>query len=236
MKSPFNRPGDTGGEYWISVSDLMAGLMMVFLFISVALMLEVTDERDRIKEVAKTYQNTQLNIYHDLKKEFEQDFDDWGAELDKATLSINFIDPRLLFHPGKATLTPRFKKILENFIPRYLAIVERYHDSIIDVRIEGHTSSDWKNQTDRNAYLHNMELSQVRSLYVLSYIMHMRVINNTSERYNWVKSHFSAVGYSSSKLIYKDIDHQTEDKVRSRRVTFRIITDSEEQIQRILEQ
>ncbi|MFW1170191.1 OmpA family protein, partial [Vibrio parahaemolyticus] len=27
-----------GGEHWMSVSDLMAGLMMVFLFISVALM------------------------------------------------------------------------------------------------------------------------------------------------------------------------------------------------------
>ena len=39
-------------EHWISVSDLMSGLMMVFLFISVAFMRHVMIERDKIKQVA----------------------------------------------------------------------------------------------------------------------------------------------------------------------------------------
>lgn len=43
-----NRPSDSG-EHWMSVSDLMAGLMMVFLFISVALMRDAMVERDKIK-------------------------------------------------------------------------------------------------------------------------------------------------------------------------------------------
>lgn len=51
------------GEHWMSVSDLMAGLMMVFLFISVALMMDATQERDKIKEVAETYEKTQQAIY-----------------------------------------------------------------------------------------------------------------------------------------------------------------------------
>ena len=32
------RRGQEESEHWVSVSDLMAGLMMVFLFISIALM------------------------------------------------------------------------------------------------------------------------------------------------------------------------------------------------------
>lgn len=51
------------GEHWMSVSDLMAGLMMVFLFISVALMMDATRERDKIKDVAETYEKTQQAIY-----------------------------------------------------------------------------------------------------------------------------------------------------------------------------
>ena len=39
-------------EHWISMSDLMAGLMMVFLFISVAYMHYVQVEKNKIKEVA----------------------------------------------------------------------------------------------------------------------------------------------------------------------------------------
>lgn len=56
-----HRTGD-GGEHWMSVSDLMAGLMMVFLFISVALMRDAMNERDKIKEVAVTYEKTQEAI------------------------------------------------------------------------------------------------------------------------------------------------------------------------------
>ena len=39
-------------EHWVSMSDLMAGLMMVFLFISVAYMHYVRIEKEKIKEVA----------------------------------------------------------------------------------------------------------------------------------------------------------------------------------------
>jgi len=45
------------GENWISVSDLMAGLMMVFLLIAFALMRMAFIERDRIKEIAVTYRD-----------------------------------------------------------------------------------------------------------------------------------------------------------------------------------
>jgi hypothetical protein len=43
-------------DHWMSVSDLMSGLMIVFLFISIALMRTALIERDKIKQVAVAYQ------------------------------------------------------------------------------------------------------------------------------------------------------------------------------------
>ena len=50
-------------DHWLSLSDLMAGLMIVFLFISIVLMRDALLERDKIKEIASAYQDNKVNIY-----------------------------------------------------------------------------------------------------------------------------------------------------------------------------
>src|SRR5690554_1286467 len=83
-------------DHWLTVSDLMAGLMMVFLFIAIAFMRHVTIERDKIKDVAVAYQENQVAIYHALNSEFEKDLLTWGASIDKETLSFQFNSPEVL--------------------------------------------------------------------------------------------------------------------------------------------
>ena len=92
MHSHFNprEENEENGEHWLSVSDLMAGLMMVFLFISISMMRDVMLERDSIKEVALTYQKNQQAIYLSLMAAFEKDLSKWGAEIDRENLSFNF--------------------------------------------------------------------------------------------------------------------------------------------------
>lgn len=224
------RPSDSG-EHWMSVSDLMAGLMMVFLFISVALMRDAMVERDKIKEVAETYQQTQEAIYIALFKEFEVDLKKWGAEIDRDTLSVNFTAPDVLFANGKANLTGNFQTILDDFFPRYLKVLDSYKPIIQEIKIEGHTSSKWNHDsTDYEAYFNNMRLSQSRTRAVLGYVM---LLPNVAEQhYSWVKANVAAVGYSSSKLATNE--EGLEDEDRSRRVSFRVITNAEEQIRKIL--
>lgn len=215
----------------MSVSDLMAGLMMVFLFISVALMRDAMIERDKIKEVAETYQQTQQAIYLALLEEFSKDLETWGAEIDRDTLSVNFTAPEVLFANGKAILTDQFQTILIDFFPRYLAVLEKYQPIIQEIKIEGHTSSRWNTgSSDYEAYFNNMRLSQSRTRAVLGYVMALEPVKN--KHYDWVKGNVAAVGYSSSKLTY---DKQgIEDEQRSRRVSFRVITNAEQQILKIL--
>lgn len=220
-----------GGEQWMSVSDLMAGLMMVFLFISVALMRDALMERDKIKEVAITYEKTQQAIYLALQEEFAMDLAKWGAEIDRSTLSFNFTAPDVLFANGEAALTEEFKVILMNFFPRYLNILESYREMVQEIKIEGHTSSRWNHgSSDYDAYFRNMDLSQARTRTVLGYVMNLAPIRDF--HYAWVKHNVAAVGYSSSKVVM-DSDGR-EDEQRSRRVSFRVITNAEEQIRKIL--
>ena len=224
------RPNDSG-EHWMSVSDLMAGLMMVFLFISVALMRDAMVERDKIKEVAETYQQTQEAIYVALFKEFEFDLKKWGAEIERDTLSVNFTAPDVLFANGKANLTGNFQDILDDFFPRYLKVLDSYKPIIQEIKIEGHTSSKWNyDSTDYEAYFNNMRLSQSRTRAVLGYVMSLSKV--VEQHYSWVKANVAAVGYSSSKLVMNE--KGLEDENRSRRVSFRVITNAEEQIRKIL--
>ncbi|MCF1432166.1 MAG: OmpA family protein, partial [Shewanella sp.] len=76
------------GEHWLTVSDLMAGLMMVFLFIAIVFMMITQQENDKIKDVAVAYQQNQVTIYEALQQEFKDDLDKWGATIDQETLAF----------------------------------------------------------------------------------------------------------------------------------------------------
>lgn len=227
-------------SHWVSMSDLMAGLMMVFLFISIAYMQQAQveaeiskKERDKIKEVAVAYQKTQVALYEQLYDEFKDDLDDWDAEIDKTTLEFRFKSPDVLFDVGEKTIKPKFEKILVKFFPRYLSVIKNFKNYISEIRIEGHTSSQWNRLVvAEDAYFKNMELSQGRTRSVLEFIY---LLPEVAVERRWVKSKFAAVGLSSSNLIYKDKNKRIEDVERSRRVTFRVITNSETQIRKIIE-
>jgi len=216
--------------HWITVSDLMAGLMMVFLFISVVLMRNALNERDKVKDIAATYQDTKVKIYDALLVEFKDDLIKWNAEIKKEDLSFDFKSPDVLFAVGKIELKPKFKGILSDFFPRYLEVIDEFKKTIEEVRIEGHTSSKWnKGSLEDDAYFLNMDLSQGRTRSVLSYLYGL---DSTLPHRGWIKKNIAAVGYSSSKVI---LINGKEDSEKSRRVTFKLITNSETQILRIID-
>jgi outer membrane protein OmpA-like peptidoglycan-associated protein len=219
-------------SHWLSVSDLMAGLMMVFLFIAIALMRNAIAERDKIKEVAVAYQENQVAIYQALMTEFESDLTRWNADIDEDTLTFTFKAPEILFETGKVELSEAYKSLLTTFFPRYISVLSPFKASINEVRIEGHTSSIWNHDTPPDeAYFHNMRLSQGRTRSVLEYIYSLPT---SIDEQPWLKKYFAAVGLSSSRPIMTD--DGVEDRAKSRRVSFRVITNAEIQIKRILDE
>ena len=43
-------------EHWISVADLMAGLMVIFIFIAITYVRDIRNERDTMRQIAVTWQ------------------------------------------------------------------------------------------------------------------------------------------------------------------------------------
>ena len=225
-------------EHWISISDMMAGLMVIFLFIAISYMLHVQADKKTIEQIAVTYEKVQLDLYADLEKAFKKDLDQWNAVLNKQTLSIRFKgfkEPEVLFEQGEAEVRAAFEKILADFFPRYIQILRqsKYINDIAEIRIEGHTSSEWTEDTSPEAaYIHNMKLSQGRTRSVLEYVLQIPLIKQNQEIQDWLTRYLTANGLSSSKLItYPD---GRENREESRRVEFRVRTNAEKRIVEII--
>jgi outer membrane protein OmpA-like peptidoglycan-associated protein len=214
---------------WISISDMMAGLMMVFLFIAVLFMSEVQKEQNAIKKIAESYQNIQQQLYKDLNQEFKKDLKTWDAEI-LPDNTIRFKSPEVLFDTNSSELKEFFITILDNFFPRYLSILtsNKYSKQIQEIKIEGHTSSIWKNATREQSYIKNMSLSQNRAKSVLVYSY--KITNSISDK-TFLENVFRASGMSFSKLIKKN---GVENIQASQRVEFKVITKAEEKIYAII--
>ncbi|MBY6191682.1 OmpA family protein [Microbulbifer agarilyticus] len=232
----FTRSGATtrgdGESSWISVSDLMAGLMMVFLCIAVAMMRSVMIEREKIRTIAMSYKENQLAIYESLQQEFAPDLARWGATIDRDTLTVAFNNSDAMFDTGEAALSASYQVVFEEFFPRYMNVLVPYQDSVDAVRIEGHTSSGWGQSLDLNAmYFNNLRLSQDRARSVLRFVY---TLGEVTTHHAWMMQNVAAVGYSSSRPIYNA--DGSENIEQSKRVAFRVITNSETKIHSILEE
>lgn len=219
------------GDRWISISDMMSGLMMVFLFIAISYMINVVKEKDKIKEIAVTYNRLQGELYHDLDSAFKDKLQEWGADIDRQTLAITFNSPEVLFETDSYVIRPKFKIILDEFFPKYIQILssDKYKDDIEEIRIEGHTSSEAKGFSIDQAYYYNMRLSQDRTRSVLEYVLGLSLQYLDKD---WVRKNLTANGLASSKLITNA--EGEEDRGKSRRVEFRVRTNAEKRIVKII--
>ena len=215
----------------MSVSDLMTGLMIIFLFVAVAYMIKVQDNQS----VLITYVETKQHLHERLVEEFNGDTADWKMVVGK-DLSMKFKEPQVLFQQGSGELQPRFKDILDKFIPRYLDILltDSLRDRIREIRIEGHTDTLRMVKYGKDNYLSNVLLSQERAYNVLKYIREMESFKRyTPEQRQRIDFWFTANGLSYGKALDVNEEYVFEtkrpiDMDKSRRVEFRLITSGEE--------
>lgn len=229
----------------MSLGDLMAALVLIFALLMSATLMQLQNDlkskqdvalkekhtAKQIQLIAQTYHELQDDLYKDLKSEFSQELNAWSAVIDRKTLSIRFREPEVFFGRGDVEIRDTFKQILNAFFPRYIALLSqpKYRDTIEEIRIEGHTSSEWNSDVDgQTAYINNMKLSQDRTRSVLQYVLALIADSKLKE---WTRSKITANGLSSSKRVMVE---GSEDSEASRRVEFRVRTDAEKRIGEIL--
>jgi outer membrane protein OmpA-like peptidoglycan-associated protein len=213
-------------SHWIPLSDLMTGLMMIFMLLTAMYMLRVEQTTTLI---VQEHQKTKAELVRALQETFKDDLKQWDAKF-LGDMTLRFNNPEVLFATGKSELKPEFKAILVSFIPRYISIINdpKFKSAIKEIRIEGHTSPVWTGATTEQAYFNNMALSQSRTLAALEFILKMPEIQTNAD---WMKAHLTANGLSSSKPILKS-NNEIDEKA-SQRVEFRIVTNAEDSLDKI---
>ena len=228
----------------LSVGDLMAALMLVFVLLLAATLLQLQEEFESRASVAERYVKVKEDLVAALKDEFSDDLVRWNAEIDEDKLLIRFNSvggaaaggPRFYWaRAGDYQLTPDHREILDDFFPRYARVLERpqFRDNVQEIRIEGHTDASW--YSDEDAYIGNMALSQNRTRSVLAYALNTVARASTDDGASagddWLTSRITANGLSSSRLLVPD----EPNAARNRRVEFRVVTNAEEELTSLLE-
>lgn len=229
-ESPFPASSGESDSDWISISDLMSGLMLVFLCIAVLFMQQFMQQQ---VEMADNYEKVKRELVAELHQEFDDDLERWDAEIIDATLTVRFRNPEALFRDGDYKLKQQFEDILEEFFPRLVTIAyePKFREHIQEVRVEGHTSSFWTARAGvEEAYINNMWLSQMRAFSVLKYALGLEGLGAPPD---WLQARLRGNGLSSSDLINDASGN--EDPRRSRRVEFRVVTDAEAQMKELQE-
>jgi outer membrane protein OmpA-like peptidoglycan-associated protein len=218
----------TKQTYWIPLADLMTGLMLIFMLVTAIFISRVEQTTTLIiDEYKKVREDMQLA----LQNEFKNDFKKWNADL-LGDMTIRFNNPDVQFKSGSAELTPEFQDLIADFFPRYMEIIRnpKFKYAVKEIRIEGHTSSFWRNVSRSEAYFLNMELSQRRTRSTLQFIMSLPVFRADEE---WFKGLITANGLSSSRPIIRSVGGTAEDE-RNQRVEFRIVTNAADRIERTI--
>ena len=105
---------------WLPLSDLMSGLMIIFVFIS-ALYIQETKQEEEIKVTTK------VNLVNQIQQSLTPHLPNWNAQFLDSTLTIRFSsEEEILFNQGAAQLSPFFKATLHNFFLSYFEILENF--------------------------------------------------------------------------------------------------------------
>lgn len=219
---------------WISMSDLMTGLMLVFLLIAILTISQIVKKEESKKELLVEYEATKEQIYKDLQDAFSDKQDEWGIEI-SPDLIIKFTNPDVLFDRLSDDITPKFESILAEFIPAYIAIVNKpeYLDKIKEVRVEGHTAA-WSD------YLFTIRLSQSRANAVLEYTLSNEAYTSLAkEDQDKLRFWLTANGLGNGQAVDDEGEYVFVSKkpisADSRRVEFQIVTTTEKLLEEIID-
>lgn len=181
---------------YLSIGDLMSGLLMFFALLFITVMVQLKQVEDRINELP----NQVIEVIRGLPRGNQ-------IKIDSKTGDVSIPDA-ILFDKGSAELKPQGKEFLKLFIPKYTDVIfsnSTFEDSVIRVIVEGQTSSLGDDQ-------YNMDLSFKRSLSVYNYIFSKELNFKNKSKF---KTKLMAAGRGEVEA------NQKIDDPRDRRVVFR---------------
>jgi len=238
--------------YWLSYSDMMAALLLVFVLIISFTMLqakkqyeqkeaelleqqsEAEEQRELLEEQQEIMREQQeqldkiVGIRADLVEALKSEFSgtDLSVTVDPQTGSIT-LDSSILFDINKFDIKDSGHDFLDQFLPRYLSVLmsEEFAPYVSEIIIEGHTDTN-------GSYMHNLELSQQRALSVARYCLQDENTVLSAQQTEALREIVTANGRSYSNPILND--DGSVNLAASRRVEFKFRLKDEDMVEEMI--
>lgn len=239
------KSNDEETSYWLSYSDMMAALLLIFVLIISFTMLqakkqyesreqELVAQQELIEEQQEQMEEQQeqldriIGIRSELIEALRDEFEgsDLKVFVDSQTGAITF-DSSVLFDSNKYDIKDSGASFLNEFLPRYFSVLLEggFKEYVSEIIIEGHTDT-------RSTYMYNLELSQQRALSVAKYCLDEETSVLSKKQIAELQTIVTANGRSYSDPVYNDDGSVNMDA--SRRVEFKFRLKDEEMVEEMI--
>ncbi|MBI2897155.1 MAG: OmpA family protein [Deltaproteobacteria bacterium] len=224
-------------DFWLSISDVMTGLVMLFLLILLGVLVHKGRQLEEQRQAAaekeaelrkvETRVRLALGVRAELVEQLQRQFRavQSPVEVDPRTGALR-IGEAVLFGFNSAVLTPQGRSTVLAVYQTLSTVLFMgsfpFREHLSEIAIEGHASREpLALDTDpfrRASYLANLDLSQRRAHAVLAFLAEQPEIDQaTLARYG------VAIGYGFSRL--RDDAHPESGANRRIEITFRLHDD-----------
>ena len=214
IKYKTDAQGGDENVFWVTMSDLLLGLVVVFLVLFVFAITGFT--QTKVNEHEKQYEVTE-KIAQELQK------NNIKVDVDKFSGRIKISDLEL-FALNSSELSPKGKAYMSKFVPVYLNTImkdKKIKENITGIIIEGHTDSQTfaGAKSEEEKYYKNMDLSLKRASAVAQYI----VFSNYAGKETYQKDLFKLLSVEGKGPSEPVIVNGKEDYAKSRRVELKLM-------------
>ena len=214
IKYKTDSQGEDSNVFWVTMSDLLLGLVVVFLVLFVFAITGFT--QTKVNEHEKQYEVTE-KIAQELQK------NNIKVDVDKFSGRIKISDLEL-FALNSSELSPKGKAYMSKFVPVYLNTImkdKKIKENITGIIIEGHTDSQTfaGAKSEEEKYYKNMDLSLKRASAVAQYI----VFSNYAGKETYQKDLFKLLSVEGKGPSEPVLVNGREDYAKSRRVELKLM-------------
>ena len=203
---------DNGNIFWITMTDLMTGLVLVFIVMFFYVYIQ-----NHFQQTAQSL--ARENATASLQKVLKDENIEAAVDAVSGVVKISDLE---LFELNSYTLSPKGKTYLDKFAPAYFDSIfsNEYLDKNLDkIIIQGHTDSQTfaGKYSEDEQYMKNMELSLKRAYEVANYMTNSSYNKVNGER---LRRMIIVEGASFSNPV---LENGKENFDKSRRVELKLV-------------
>ena len=209
-------------HFWISISDLMTSLLFVFILILAYMILATQETKEKADSKIKAFEkniNARTELLQTLKDSLSKNKIIVEIDKDDGTMRIT---KEKLFDSSKAEIRDEKKWIIEGVTTQLLELMEleKYHNAINTIFIEGHTDNINLNKGHDGFRWTNMELSSQRAINTFLLMDEISDGGLSTLTNNNGQALISYSGYSDTRPIKNVSNGTAEGRERNRRIQF----------------